>query len=172
MMFQRQDLLIWYCVKLIESGDWMWPVLSGIKRYTEQLSSLACWHLSRLSLISSPFVEQRKEMPESRWEDIVPRTISKISCYHVLSKRSLQDPSRFSIKGDFHGLHPLKMTSRKKQKMSPLLRACPLYMWLVKPMDQGHRWQVLFHVEPFFEGREQQIEIVLEEENHLFLSWS
>ena len=30
--------------------------------------------------------------------------------------------------------------------------------------------EVLYHVEPFFEGREQQIEIVLEQDNHLLLA--
>ena len=33
------------------------------------------------------------------------------------------------------------------------------------------RWEdyVLYHMEPFFEGREQQIEIVLEKDHNLFL---
>ena len=33
------------------------------------------------------------------------------------------------------------------------------------------RWEdyVLYHMEPFFEGREQQIEIVLEQDHNLFL---
>lgn len=49
------------------------------------------------------------------------------------------------------------------------------FKWFQKlhPNDMPEsRWEdyVLYHVEPFFEGREQQIEIVLEQDNHLLVA--